>query len=73
MVGSFQVFDVVWAMGKGDPANAAETMVTYLYKFGIQRMNLGYGSAVAVTIFMLCLVFSLLYSRYMTRVERTTT
>lgn len=73
VVGSFQVFDVIWAMGKGDPVNAAETMVTYLYKFGIQRMNLGYGSAVAVTIFLLCLVFSLIYSRYMSRVERTTT
>ena len=70
VVGSFQLFDIVWAMGKGDPVNAAETMVTYLYKFGIQRLNIGYGSAVAVTIFGLCLIFSLVYSRYMARVER---
>ena len=44
IIGSFQVFDVVWAMGKGDPVNAAETMVTYLYKFGIQRLNIGSGA-----------------------------
>lgn len=69
VVGSFQLFDIVWAMGKGDPVNAGETLVTYLYKFGIQRMNIGFGGAVAVTIFAICLVFSLVYSRYMARVE----
>jgi len=70
IVGSFQIFDVIWAMGKGDPVNAAESMVTYLYKFGIQRMNLGYGGAVAVTIFLLCLVFSVIYFRAVLRAER---
>jgi len=70
VIGSFQLFDIVWAMGKGDPVNSAETMVTFLYKFGIQRLNIGYGASVAVTIFGLCLLFSLLYSRYMSRQER---
>jgi raffinose/stachyose/melibiose transport system permease protein len=70
IVGSFQVFDIIWAMGKGDPVNAAESVVTYLYKFGIQRFNIGYGSAVAVTIFLICLVFSLVYSRQTAKVER---
>jgi raffinose/stachyose/melibiose transport system permease protein len=70
IIGSFQVFDVVWAMGKGDPVNAAETMVTYLYKFGIQRLNIGLGSAVAVTIFAVCLVFSIFYQRTLMREER---
>lgn len=70
IVGSFQVFDVIWAMGKGDPVNAAESVVTYLYKFGIQRFNIGYGSAVAVTIFLICLAFSLWYNRILARVER---
>lgn len=69
-VGGFQVFDVIWAMGKGDPVNAAESVVTYLYKFGIQRFNIGYGSAVAVTIFLICLSFSLAYNRIIARVER---
>jgi raffinose/stachyose/melibiose transport system permease protein len=67
IIGSFQVFDVVWAMGKGDPVNAAETMVTYLYKFGIQRLSMGYGSAVAVTIFVICLAFSIFYQRTVAR------
>lgn len=69
IVGSFQLFDIVWAMGKGDPVNSSETMVTYLYKFGLQRFNMGYGSAVAVTIFLLCLVFSILYNKGMLKSE----
>jgi len=69
VVGSFQIFDIIWAMGKGDPVNSAETMVTYLYKFGLQRFNIGYGSAVAVTIFLLCLVFSIFYNRQMFKGE----
>jgi raffinose/stachyose/melibiose transport system permease protein len=70
IIGSFQVFDVVWAMGKGDPVNAAETMVTYLYKFGIQRLSIGYGSSVAVMIFVICLSFSIFYQRTLAREAR---
>lgn len=69
IVGSFQLFDIIWAMGKGDPVNSAETLVTYLYKFGMQRFNIGYGSAVAVTIFLLCLIFSILYSKTLLKSE----
>ncbi|MEJ5187632.1 sugar ABC transporter permease [Treponema sp. J25] len=69
IVGSFQVFDVVWAMGKGDPVNSAETMVTYLYKFGLQRFNIGYGSAVAVVIFLFTLIFSIIYNNQLMKNE----
>jgi raffinose/stachyose/melibiose transport system permease protein len=69
VVGSFQVFDIIWAMGKGDPVNAGESVVTFLYKFGIQRFNIGFGSATAVTIFFICLVFSVIYNRQATKVE----
>lgn len=70
VVGSFQVFDIVWAMGKGDPVNGAETVITYLYKFGITRLNIGYGSSIAVTVFLICLVFSVIYNRQMLRMEK---
>ncbi len=67
IIGSFQIFDLIWAMGQGDPVNGAETMVTYLYKFGFQRFNLGYGSSVAVVIFVICLTFSIVYQRLLLR------
>ncbi len=63
IIGSLQVFDIVWAMGKGDPVHAAETMVTYMYKFGFQRFNLGYGSAAAIIIFCVCLIMNAIYQK----------
>ena len=37
IVGSLQVFDVVWAMSRGGPVNASETMVTYCYTYGMKN------------------------------------
>jgi raffinose/stachyose/melibiose transport system permease protein len=38
-----------------------------MYKYGIQRLNLGYGSAIAVILFLLTLLFSLGYQRTVMR------
>jgi raffinose/stachyose/melibiose transport system permease protein len=67
IIGSFQLFDIVWAMGKGDPVNAGETIVTYLYKIGLKRFTIGYGSTIAVCTFLICLVFSRVYERVLAR------
>ena len=67
VLGSLQVFDLVWVMTTGGPVNASDTMATYLYRFGFQRFQLGYGSAVALIMFILCFGFSLIYQRYVMR------
>ncbi len=67
VLGSLQFFDLVWVMTLGGPAGASETMATYLVKFGFQRFQLGYGSAVAVILFAMCLIFSLVYQRFIMR------
>lgn len=63
VLGSIQQFILVWIMTKGGPVNASETMATYMYRFGFVRFQLGYGSAVAIYMFLLCLIFSLIYQR----------
>jgi raffinose/stachyose/melibiose transport system permease protein len=70
VIGSLQTFDIIWAMGRGGPVNSAETMVTYLYNFGFQGHNLGYGSAVAIIIFLFCLVFNILYQKFTSEKEK---
>lgn len=70
VIGSFQIFDIVWAMGQGGPVNAGETMVTYLYNYGLRRSELGYGSAVALTTFVICLAFAVIYRRLVGRSEK---
>jgi raffinose/stachyose/melibiose transport system permease protein len=61
VLGSIQQFILVWIMTKGGPVNASETLATYMYRFGFVRFELGYGSAVAIYMFLLCLIFSLVY------------
>ena len=63
VLGSIQQFILVWIMSKGGPVNASETLATYMIRFGFVRFQLGYGSAVAIYMFLLCLTFSLIYQR----------
>jgi raffinose/stachyose/melibiose transport system permease protein len=63
VLGSLQQFILVWIMTKGGPVNASEVMSTYMYRFGFVRFYLGYGSAVAIVMFLICLTFSLTYQR----------
>ena len=67
VLGSLQFFDLIWVMTTGGPVNASDTMATYLYKFGFQRFQLGYGSAIAVIMFLICFSFSLVYQRFAMR------
>jgi raffinose/stachyose/melibiose transport system permease protein len=67
VIGSLQLFDLVWIMTLGGPANASNTMATYLIDRGFRRYEFGYGSAVAVILFVICFAFALLYQRYALR------
>jgi raffinose/stachyose/melibiose transport system permease protein len=67
IIGSLQLFDVVWIMTGGGPANASVTMATYLINRGFQSYEFGYASAIAVVLFIICFVFSLLYQRFALR------
>jgi len=63
VLGSLQQFILVWIMTHGGPVNASEVMSTYMYRFGFVRFYFGYGSAVAIVMFLICLIFSLAYQR----------
>lgn len=64
VLGSFQQFVIVQVLTRGgNPFNSGHVITTYLYKFGFKRFDMGYGSAVAVVLFLICLVFSIGYQR----------
>ena len=67
IIGSLQLFDMVWIMTLGGPADASTTMATYMFNNGFQANAYGFGSAVTVILFLFCFVFSLLYQRFALR------
>ncbi|MCT2581802.1 sugar ABC transporter permease [Actinophytocola sp. S1-96] len=69
IIGSLQVFDlvyVIWGQYVADIAGTS-TMATYMVANGRISGEYGYGSAVAVVIFLISLVIALVYQRYVLR------
>jgi multiple sugar transport system permease protein len=56
-----RVFDIVFVLTGGGPANTSETLVVYAYKLLYRTLQFGYGSAVSVATFLLILGLSLVY------------
>ena len=56
IIGSLQLFDLVWVTTRGGPVNASNTMAIYMFDRGFVRFQFGYGSAVAVILFLICFV-----------------
>ncbi len=69
IIGSLQVFDlvyVIWGQYVADTAGTS-TMATYMVANGRTSGEYGYGSAVAVVIFLISLVIALVYQRFVLR------
>ena len=67
IIGSLQVFDVIIPLTNGGPSHSTHSIVSYLYTFGLTRLNVGYGSAVGVVLFVFCIVTALTYKRIVIR------
>jgi raffinose/stachyose/melibiose transport system permease protein len=67
IIGSIQLFDLVWIMTLGGPAGASSTMATYMVDQGINSLRVGYATTVAVILFFVCFVFSILYQIFVLR------
>ena len=67
VIGSIQLFDIVWIMTLGGPAGASSTMATYMIDQGVRSLRIGYATSVAVILFSICFVFSILYQIFVLR------
>ncbi|MCR2815449.1 carbohydrate ABC transporter permease [Microbacterium jiangjiandongii] len=69
IIGSLQLFDLVYIIWGQYVASTAgtSTMATYMVSEGRNSGNYGYGSAVAVVLFLISLVVALIYQRFVLR------
>jgi ABC-type sugar transport system permease subunit len=59
LIGAFQVFDQVYVMTGGGPANATTTLVHQIYNAAFKALDMGYAAAMSFVLFGIILVVSL--------------
>jgi multiple sugar transport system permease protein len=67
---AFRVFDSIYVLTAGGPANTTETLAIYTYKTLMNSGDFGYGSTLAVATFLCVLAISAVYIRLMGAEER---
>ena len=61
---TFKVFDLVYVMTGGGPANSTQVMSTYSYKLSFELFKYSQGAATANILFIILLVVSLFYIKF---------
>jgi multiple sugar transport system permease protein len=63
MIGSFQIFDTIAVTTQGGPINATRVIYFYIYERAFTRFDFGYASAMALVLFAILAVVSLVQLR----------
>lgn len=58
-IAAFQVLDLILVMTKGGPADATQVGVLYIYQRSFEGLEMGYGSALSVVMFLILLAISM--------------
>ncbi len=66
---TFKVFDLIYCMTNGGPADTTQLMATYSYKLTFDQFQFGIGAAGANIMFVLLLVVSLIYIKFISKDE----
>ena len=61
LIGGFSVFDIVFVMTGGGPANSTELIATYTYQKAFAENDIGYGTALSMIMTVLSLVASVIF------------
>lgn len=56
IIGALKYFDLIYVMTGGGPNNSTELMATYMYKHTFTNFNMGYGSSISFSMFIISFV-----------------
>jgi multiple sugar transport system permease protein len=62
---AFRVFDAIYALTEGGPANTTETLSVYAYKMLMRAGDFGYGSALSVATFVSVMILAAVYLKWL--------
>ena len=63
MIGALQVFDSIQVLTQGGPGDASRSVTMYVTEVAFQSLQMGYGSAIAITLFIIIMILTLLQFR----------
>lgn len=63
MIGALQVFDSIVVLTQGGPGDSSRSIVMYIYENAFQLFQMGYASAVAITLFIIIMLLTLVQFR----------
>ena len=64
---AFKVFDMIYVMTRGGPADGTQTIAYYTYVEAFSNQLFGYGAALAYVIALFILFFAIIYMRLLLR------
>lgn len=67
IIASMKVYDVVYVMTNGGPANSTQTLASYMYSQTFSFSNLGTGSSIATIMMLIMMVIIIPYVLYTTK------
>ncbi len=62
-IGAFQIFEPMYIMTRGGPLDRTVSIVMEIYETGFRRFEMGYASAMAIGVFVIILIITLLQMR----------
>lgn len=65
VIGSFQVFDTVAVTTQGGPVNASRVLQFYIYQRAFTESDFGYGSALAVILFLILALVAFIQMKFL--------
>jgi ABC-type sugar transport system permease subunit len=68
---AFKVFDLIWIMTHGGPANSTQTIAIYAYQAAYQGFDFGRGAALGYLIALVIMVLAAIYLRLLGRTGQT--
>ena len=63
IINSLKSFDIVFVMTRGGPFHSSDTLAMFMYNESFKKYYIGYGSAIAVVLFVISLAIITLYFR----------
>lgn len=67
VIGSLKTFDTIWVLENGRPNADTHVLSTLMYSKVFEEYNIGYGTAIAVVLFLLALSAALIARRFLQR------